>query len=571
MKTKITFLTTLLLVVATTMFAQATHVVSSDADNGTGTLRQIIIDAAPDDSIVIPSDYTIILGSEIAFTKNLKINGQGATVKVTTPGVSTWRLFKIGNTTNSYIVSLVNLNLAGGNVVNASSAPYGGVIYVERNLNFTMRNCTVSDGKGTYGGGLMINNAAGMNILLDNCIFKDNATQAPITGVTGNGGAVALKGIATVKNCLFENNKSAAGGAAIIVYTQATISHCIFKGNEAAGTYGAAVSNNNTTAGNTTDLDNCSFISNKSTGANSVGGFVNVNNINHVATMTNCTFYNNSGTVAGAIWNRVGYLTMVNCTLAGNTASTAAGGALSYLHTTTPSSGNHSRFSQMILVNNIFAYNYNSAGQMDIAPYVGANEGIADVGSGATGPNNIVAIKSGTLVNLSTPVSFTYGVDPYNDSALFANYTTNAGSQKIPLLDDTNNTISLSASSVAIGAGISTYGDPELVPGTDQRGVVRNNPPSVGSSEHVVADTGTNVSATKKSNFISYQNPAIGQLNINSNEQISRVEIIDLTGKTVLSEVKPASGISLSNIPAGMYIVRFETAKGIVCDRLIVR
>lgn len=564
MKTKITFFTTLLLAVTTTMFAQATHVVSSDADNGTGTLRQIITDAASDDSIVIPSGYTIILSSEIAITKNLKINGQGATVKVTSPGVSTWRLFKIGNTTNSYVVSLENLQLNGGNVAGLTPA-YGGAVYVAQNLNFTMKNCTITDGKGTYGGGLMINNATGMNILLDGCTFSNN------TATTSNGGGAALKGIATVRNCIFENNKSGAGGAAIIVYNQATISGCLFKSNEAAGTYGAAVSNNNTTAGNTTNLDNCSFISNKSTGANSVGGFVNVNNINHVANMSNCTFYNNSGTVAGAIWNRVGYLTMVNCTLAGNTASTAAGGALSYLHTTTPTGGNHSRFSQMTLVNNIFAYNFNSAGQMDIAPYVGANEGIADVGTGATGPNNIVAVKNGTLVNLSTPVSFTYGVDPYNDSPLFANYTTNLSSQKIPFLDDTNNTISLSASSLAIGAGVASYGDPELVPGTDQLGAVRNNPPSVGSSEHVVADTGTNVSVTKESIIISYQNPAYGQLNVNSNEQISRIEIIDLTGKIVLSEVKPASGISLANIPASMYIVRFETAKGIVCNRLIVR
>lgn len=563
MRTKITILTALLLVVATVLFAQTTYTVSSAADSGAGTLRQLITDATPEDSIVIPAGYTIILQSEIAITKNLKINGQGSTVKVTEPGISNWRIFKIGNTTDSYIVSLENLQLNGGNVTAASPAS-GGAIYVERNLYFSMKNCTVSDGKGTYGGGVMINNATGMTVLFDGCTFSNN-TSSP-----NNGGGVAFKGTAIVRNSLFENNKSSAGGAAFIVYNQATVSHCIFKGNEATGTYGAAVSNNNTVAGNSTNLDNCSFISNKSTGANSVGGFVNVNNKNHVATMTNCTFYNNSGTVAGAVWNRVGSLTMVNCTLTGNTASTNAGGALSYLHTSTPSGGNHDRFSQTTLVNNILAYNYNSTGKMDIAPYEGANETIADAGTGVTGPKNIVSATNGTLVNLSTPISFTYGDNPKNDSPLFVSYTSNLNSQKIPVSENTNNTIPLLPTSVAIGAGIHSYGDPELVPGLDQRGKIRNNPPSVGSYEFT-ADDVTNLFATKNSGSIIFQNPATGQLNINSTEQINHADIIDLSGKTILSRTRPTSSISLTNIPAGIYIVRFETAKGVSNEKLIVK
>jgi len=565
MKTKITFLTTFLLVVTTALFAQTTYTVSSAADTGAGTLRQLIIDATPEDSIVIPAGYTIILQSEIAIAKNLKINGQESTVKVTEPGISTWRIFNIGNTTASFIVTLKGLYLHGGDVTTKSPA-YGGAIYVAQNLNLTLRNCTVTNGKGTYGGGLFVNVLTGMTVLLDGCIFSNN------TASTSNGGGAAFKGTAIVRNCIFENNKSGGGGSAFIVYNQATISNSIFKGNEASGTYGAAVSNNNTVAGNTTILNNCSFISNKSTGANSTGAFVNVNNKNHVANMTNCTFYNNSGTVSGAIWNRVGYLTMVNCTLSGNSASTAGGGALSYLHTTVPTGGNHDRFSQMVLVNNIFAYNYNSAGKMDIAPYVGASETTADAGTGATGPKNIVSAQSGTLINLSTPVTFTYGVDPINDSPLFISYANNVNSLKIPVLDITNNIIPLMPTSIAIGGGIASYGDPELVPGLDQRGKVRNNPPSVGSYEFTASDvTNSNVSVTKKSGSIICQNPATGQLNFISGEQINRVDIIDLTGKTILSKTSPASGISLANIHYGIYIVRFETAKGTSNEKLILK
>jgi len=564
MRTKITILATLLLVVTTALFAQTTYTVSSAADNGVGTLRQLITDAVQGDSIVIPADYTIVLGSEIVIAKNLKINGQGATLKVTAPGVSTWRIFNIGNTTASYIVSLENMNLLGGDVSTKSPA-YGGAVYVVQNLNLTMKNCSVTSGKGTYGGGLYINNAAGMTVLLDGCTFSNN------TASTSNGGGAAFKGVAIVRNCIFENNKSGAGGAAFIVYNQATISHCIFKGNEAAGTYGGAVSNNNTVAGNSTNFDNCSFISNKSTGANSTGGFVNVNNKNHVATMTNCTFCNNSGTVAGAIWNRVGYLTMVNCTLTGNTSSTAAGGALSYLHTTVPTGGNHDRFSQMILVNNIFAYNYNSAGVMDIAPFVGANEATADAGTGATGTNNIVSSQSGTLINLSLPVTFTYGVDPNNDSPLFLSFTSNLNSQKIPVVDFTNNLIPLMPASVAIGTGIPTYGDPELVPGLDQRGTIRNNPPSVGSYEFIATNVTDFSNVTNKPRSIFFQNLASGQLNFISNEPINRAEIINLTGKILLSKTGTVTSISLANISAGVYILRYKTAMETKSEKLIVK
>ena len=564
MRTKITILATLLLVVTTALFAQTTYTVSSIDDNGAGTLRQLITDAVQGDSIVIPADFTIVLGSEIAIAKNLKINGQGATVKVIEPGISNWRIFNIGNTTVSYIVSLENIKLQGGDV-SAKSPAYGGAVFVVQNLDLTMKNCSVTSGKGTYGGGLHINNATGMTVLLDGCTFSNN------TASTSNGGGAAFKGVAIVRNCIFENNKSGAGGAAFIVYNQATVSHCIFKGNEAAGTYGGAVSNNNTVAGNSTNFDNCSFISNKSTGANSTGGFVNVNNKNHVATMTNCTFYNNSGTVAGAIWNRVGYLTMVNCTLAGNTASTDGGGALSYLHSTAVSGTSHVKFSQMILVNNIFAYNYNSTGIMDIAPFVGANETTVDTGTGATGTNNIVSAQNGTLINLNVPVTFTYGIDPGNDSPLFLSYTANINSQKIPVVDITNNLIPLIPASIAIGTGIPTFGDPELVPGLDQRGTIRNNPPSVGSYEFITGNVTDISNVTNKPRSIFFQNVASGQLNFISNEQINLAEILDLTGKILLSKTGPVTSISLANISAGVYILRFKTATETYSEKLIVK
>lgn len=548
-------------VVSSALSAQTTYTVSSGDDSGDGTLRQLILDAEPDDNIIIPADYAIILKSEIAFAKSLKIDGQGATVKVEETGVSKYRVFNIGDTESNYSVVLENLNLEGGNVGTNS----GGVVYVERKLNFTMINCALTGGIARYGGGLMINNADGAEVLLDGCVFKDNETRKVGSTTAGNGGGAALKGVAVVKNCVFENNKSGAGGSAIISYNQATISKCVFKGNEATGTYGAAVSNNNTAAGNTTDLDNCSFISNKSTGSNSAGAFVLVNSKNQVSTITNCTFYDNSGTVAGAIWSRVGSLNVTNCTFAGNVASTKAGGALSYLHAT----ASHDKFTRMVLVNNIFAYNYNAEGQMDIAPSEGVDETGAEDGTGATGTNNIIAQAKGELLSLSNPVDFAYGEsNPDDDTSLFVRYETTVADRKVPELDAESNTILLSSSSVAISAGIPSYGDPELVPGVDQLGTVRKNPPSVGSREY---HTSSIISSVAKSPIVTYQNPAYGDLIINNDDVISYVCIFDLTGKIVLKEEYPAKTVSVRNIPEGVYIVRFETEGNSVSGKLIVK
>jgi hypothetical protein len=125
---------------ATSSLAE-TRIVTSSNDSGVNTLRQAIEDADAGDSIVISVTSPVVLESEIAFTKALKINGQGATIKVTQPGVSNYRLFNLG-TAPVRNVLLENLNLEGGDVTN-ETLNSGGVIYIGNNLNFVMKNCTV--------------------------------------------------------------------------------------------------------------------------------------------------------------------------------------------------------------------------------------------------------------------------------------------------------------------------------------------------------------------------------------------------------------------------------------------
>jgi len=60
-------------------------------------------------------------------------------------------------------------------------------------------------------------------------------------------------------------------------------------------------------------------------------------------------------------------------------------------------------------------------------------------------------------------------------------------------------------------------------------------------------------------------------LNFISNEPINRAEIINLTGKILLSKTGTVTSISLANISAGVYILRYKTAKETKSEKLIVK
>lgn len=459
---KIYFLFTLLFA-SLMLQSQTTYIVSSNADSGEGTLRDIITQVAfSGDSIVIQNDIKeIILESEIQTDKSLKINGNGCILRVIEPKVSASRVlcFISADETTIIDVGLYNLVLKGGDISagNGNQEKNGGALYVKR-ANLTLENCTLT-GKAYDGGGLAGENC--ININMNGCIFDANV-------VTHNHAALVLGGfqIQQIRNSVFKNNDAlAVGGCSAVDVSSGSgiFSGCIFEGNVSkTGRGGSALSIRSKDGSHT--VSDCSFLKNINNGTD--GGVGVTKQEGGSLVLENCTFYDNFGG-RGSYYHYAGSSVLVNCTFSANRANHSDakyGGGLYAANT-----------GSVTLINNIFAYNFNQAyGTKDVYA----------TGVAPGGTNNIMGVQQGAN-GVTNTIGFIYAADPTEDSPLFETYTTTGDSYKIPVLDMESNTIHLSATSVAIGAGISDHAAINI-PTKDARGEVRHaTAPCLGSWEKV--------------------------------------------------------------------------------------
>lgn len=172
----------------------ATLTVINSNDDGLGSLRQTIREAAGGDTIHVVVTGTITLSNgELLVDKSLNIFGPGAR-GLTISGNRSQRVFHVtGN----------NVMIAGFTLANGASSERGGAIFNSGVL--TVDRCTVSantatadtDGGGFYNEG---------NITLASSTFADNTAS-------GRGGAIYNAGSLTAQNCTFWNNNAGQGGA----------------------------------------------------------------------------------------------------------------------------------------------------------------------------------------------------------------------------------------------------------------------------------------------------------------------------------------------------------------------
>ena len=67
-----------------------------------------------------------------------------------------------------------------------------------------------------------------------------------------------------------------------------------------------------------------------------------------------------------------------------------------------------------------------------------------------------------------------------------------------------------------------------------------------------------------------YPNPVQNELIIDNAELIiNRIEIIDLSGKTIYQSIDLKNQIHVSALPQGIYFVKLETEKGIVTKKIV--
>lgn len=205
--------------------------VTSNADSGTGTLRQGVSNACPGGLITFAGDMTIGLDSEIAVNDEVSIDGSGFSVVIS--GNNTHRVFNVG--------SAGDLSLHQLTVSDAFSNSEGGAIRNAGMLSVTdsLFENNYSDGNG-YGGGAFFNDEGAVASIFG-VTFSNN--DAPLGGAVFNNLSKSLpNGMLTITNSTFSGNgaTTAEGGAihnrGVLVSTNNTIAN-----NGTAGTMGGGL------------------------------------------------------------------------------------------------------------------------------------------------------------------------------------------------------------------------------------------------------------------------------------------------------------------------------------------
>ncbi|WP_161626117.1 choice-of-anchor Q domain-containing protein [Hugenholtzia roseola] len=534
MKKRFTTLLTLLLLAIEMPLWACTLVVSSNADSGANTLRDMIACATSGDVITFaPSmaNQTITLAStlEIPVGKNLTIDGLNAP-NLTLSGNNAVRIFLLQSTSvNPTSLTLKNLRL-----INGLTTEFGGAVRSQHQGVLNIENCTFEANNAHRGGSAVFSHFEGSTTIL-NCTFNGNISIAEndergstvmlwgpnahsvrnsnFTNNRGiNGAAInGLNAALLVEDCNFTNNRTTDatfdtgqpndflrgyGGA---IYTdRATpappstatgsiiLRRCNFIDNIAQADGGAC----NLYTDNTDNvlIENCYFNNNESriltggTNGGSGGAVVQMNNNqNNGFVVRNSTFSNNRAAVnAGAIRADWANTTIENCTFFNNRAqltslsgTSANGGALAF----------YSMASSTVNVTNCtFSTNYAGwvGGAIAGPASIRIKNNIFFQNTAGNGGNtwNIQQHSSNHFTdlgnNLQFPNKFTNLANDYNVSAsvTIAN----------PLLGTLGNnggfapTIPILAGSPAINAGAG------CTP-TDQRGVARVGVCDIGAFE----------------------------------------------------------------------------------------
>jgi predicted outer membrane repeat protein len=298
--------------------------VTSNADSGTGTLRELITNEAQNgDTIKFAktiSSITLTSG-EILIDKDLEIKGD-----VVISGNNTSRIFVIPANTR---VELKNLELTQG-----YSSTQGGAIVNDGTLHTT--DVTFSNNYGNFSSGAIYNKGF-LNV--DRSCFTFNSSQSS--------GAIVNSGTAKIKQSTFANNSSSGDIGAILNGLQGNleIEDSTFTNNSArffgGAIYSAGPLNidcsqfNNNTSGvggaiyniGALTIENSTFIENKA--QDSVGGAI-YNQANNVVIKDSTFKLNHSAANGGAIYTS-GSLTVKRSKILKNISDVSNGGGGIYV------------------------------------------------------------------------------------------------------------------------------------------------------------------------------------------------------------------------------------------------
>ena len=620
MKNKLLLVSCALFLFSGTAFAENLLVTkTSGGADEEGTLPYVVANA-PGGSVIelsIGDETTVTIPETILIDKNLTIDGKGKTISVAEPGVSNYRIFKIGlyepeDGAELISLTLKNCTLYGGDGTalvdtETTMATWSATILVGANGTLTGENLLFDKAKNGYAAGIM---ACG-DITLTNCTFQN------LSGTKAGGALYTNKGVTgRFTNCTFTNNTSEAHGGAVCCSGSTNyFTDCVFTGNTSTGksTNGGAIFLQN--AGASAEIINCTFTENTAT---NYGGAVEQNNnvTDGALKIVNTTFMNNAAKGGGALLTRMGDITVEHCSFEHNEATGTSGGAwyaslktavtykvagcyfgenLSAAHGgAILSTSKNATFTNCTFYKNEITGANNGGGalalQGDATIYNCTfvdNKGVHETyGSGIhIASKAIVQIYNSILVRgIGGPDIYThndcvisgthniYGTalegtpvttDEFVDNVVYTDQKLFAEDEPIPALNEgTTKNIAIAADGIAAGAGIVVEG----VPTVDQRGKSRSaTNPAIGSYEVEKATSIERVAVEK----LFWPNPAQG--NINLTEGVSNITIYDLQGSLVKEVAMPAQSVSVEGLNPGIYLIRITLNGNEHNHRLVIK
>lgn len=620
MKNKLLLVSCALFLFSGTAFAENLLVTkTSGGADEEGTLPYVVANA-PGGSVIelsIGDETTVTIPETILIDKNLTIDGKGKTISVAEPGVSNYRIFKIGlyepeDGAELISLTLKNCTLYGGDGTalvdtETTMATWSATILVGANGTLTGENLLFDKAKNGYAAGIM---ACG-DITLTNCTFQN------LSGTKAGGALYTNKGVTgRFTNCTFTNNTSEAHGGAVCCSGSTNyFTDCVFTGNTSTGksTNGGAIFLQN--AGASAEIINCTFTENTAT---NYGGAVEQNNnvTDGALKIVNTTFTNNTAKGGGALLTWMGDVTVENCSFEHNEATGTSGCAwyaslktavtykvagcyfgenLSAAHGgAILSTSKNATFTNCTFYKNEITGANNGGGalalQGDATIYNCTfvdNKGVHETyGSGIhIASKAIVQIYNSILVRgIGGPDIYThndcvisgthniYGTalegtpvttDEFVDNVVYTDQKLFAEDEPIPALNEgTTKNIAIAADGIAAGAGIVVEG----VPTVDQRGKSRSaTNPAIGSYEVEKATSIERVAVEK----LFWPNPAQG--NINLTEGVSNIAIYDLQGSLVKEVAMPAQSVSVEGLNPGIYLIRITLNGNEHNHRLVIK
>jgi uncharacterized repeat protein (TIGR03803 family) len=183
--------------------------VTSLANSGPGTLRQIVADANAGETIEFALTGIIQLEEALNLDKPVRIQGPGATNLTLTVNYAN----RIANVTAGPTV-LSGMSLKGGNTANVFvNDPEGGAI--RNSAHLTLDSCVIANNVSYNLAGAIFNSGETAALIALNCTFANNFASHGFVYWDGAGGAIWNDGTLRITNCTFSRNFSPSFGGAI--------------------------------------------------------------------------------------------------------------------------------------------------------------------------------------------------------------------------------------------------------------------------------------------------------------------------------------------------------------------